>query len=465
MMKSTTAWWFAFYAMLWLALACNNNKPAVRQLPANKVVATALVEDFESDIKAGYKPGTVNLKSGTWFLEDALIATSEKDAKAARQSVRLRNKGVLRMNFDVDGVSKVAVKQAAYQRNKPSGWKLLMSIDGGHTYTQIGADMLTGGHQLQPVTFIINHKGRARFQIVKTSGSNNRINIDDFAIYPFNENASVTADDASPLSDTPVIGDNSNLLLGNPSNATASTQNHDNYLLINSYYTLSYNRSRGGPNWVSWYVGDEWLGDIRRLNDFRPDAALPRGWYHVKHTSYQGSGFERGHNCPSADRSNSLKANSATFLMTNMIPQAPANNQHTWGNLEAYERLLVNKGNEVYVIMGSYGSGGYGTRGYLTTIDSGRIVVPAYIWKVVVVLPDGNNDLRRIDATTRVIAVITPNNNSVKPNWTNYLCTVRDIEKATGYNLLSKLPKTVQDAIETRKDTGIDPDDGYIMRM
>jgi endonuclease G len=63
-----------------------------------------------------------------------------------------------------------------------------------------------------------------------------------------------------------------------------------------------------------------------------------------------------------------------------------------------------------------------------------------------------------------VIAVNTPNNNNINADWSKYICTVRDIEKATGYNLLSKLPQNVQDAIETRKDSGISPDDGYIIR-
>ncbi|CAM3655405.1 DNA/RNA non-specific endonuclease [Mucilaginibacter galii] len=457
-----------FIAVFWLT-ACDNNKESEQKSqPVNQQVSIQK-EDFEAGAKSAYNPGTVRFKTGVWYLEDALIAGSNKDAKEGSQSVRLRGKGMLRMDFDVAGISKVTVKQAAYQGKKSGGWQLKMSVDGGRTYTQAGADMVVQGHNLQTVSFIINHREAIRFAICKTAGGNNRINIDDFTIYGFDEHTATTnvqsKNTSAASTDTPVTGDNSNLLLGNPSNAATSTRTPDNYLMIRPYYTLSYNRGRGGPNWVSWYMGDEWLGRIKRVNDFRADDALPPGWYHVQNTSYQGSGFERGHNCPSADRSNSLKANSATFLMSNMIPQAPANNQVTWGNLEDYERMLVKNGNEVYVVMGSYGTGGYGTRGYRTTIDSGRITVPAYIWKVIVVLPDGNNDLRRVDATTRVIAVITPNNNGIKPNWTNYLCTVRDIEKATGYNLLSKLPKQVQDAIETRKDAGIDPNDGYLMRL
>ncbi|WP_345955697.1 DNA/RNA non-specific endonuclease [Mucilaginibacter sp. PAMB04168] len=447
--------------------ACNENKQPADQSAA--VAASSIInEDFEAGAKGSYSKAEVRLGKGAWLLDNALIATGSKDAKAGNQSVRIRNKGVLRMEFDANGASMVTIKHSAYQQNKASAWQLQMSVDGGHTYQQVGEDITSKEHRLQTASFTVNTKKQVRFQVVKISGGNNRINIDDFTIYPLGGKSSITtsADSTQSLgTDTPVAGDNSHLLLGNPSNAVNSVSLPNNYLIAKPYYTLSYNRDRGCPNWVSWYVGDEWLGSIKRVNDFRPDNTLPPNWYHVQSTSYIGSGFERGHNCPSADRTNSLKANSATFLMTNMIPQAPANNQHTWGNLESYERHLVNQGNEVYVIMGNYGKGGYGTRGFKTTIDSGRITVPAYIWKVVLVLPNGNNDLRRVTASTRVIAVITPNNNAVNANWTNYLCTVRDIEKATGYDLLSKLPKGVQDAIETRKDAGIDPEDGYIIRL
>lgn len=44
-----------------------------------------------------------------------------------------------------------------------------------------------------------------------------------------------------------------------------------------------------------------------------------------------------------------------------------------------------------------------------------------------------------------------PNVNGIKnADWQTYRVTVRDIEKATGYNLLSALPQNVQDALETR---------------
>lgn len=248
--------------------------------------------------------------------------------------------------------------------------------------------------------------------------------------------------------------DQEHLQLGNPSGATTEESNANNYLMLKPQYALSYSRDRGTPNWVSWHVSRDWLGTAERQDNFRPDPALPEGWYQVSAGSYKGSGFDRGHNTPSADRTSSEEDNAATFLMTNMIPQAPENNQQTWANLEEYTRELVEQGMEVYVVMGSYGKGGTGSSGHAATIDNGNVTVPARIWKVLVVLPEGDSDLERINTSTRVIAIDTPNNNTVSANWSSYRTTVDAIESATGYDLLSAVPKQVQQVLESRQDQG-----------
>jgi endonuclease G len=229
----------------------------------------------------------------------------------------------------------------------------------------------------------------------------------------------------------------------------------DNYLVDQKYYTESYSAAKGEPNWVSWHLdATNTTGVQSRLNNFAGWSGIPTGWYRVESNSYSGSGFDRGHNCPSADRTSSDNANSSTFLMTNMIPQAPNNNQQTWANLENYLRSQVSLGFEVYIIMGSYGTGGTGSNGSANTINNGHVNVPANVWKVAVILPVGNNDLSRVTAATRVIAVNTPNINTINSDWTQYIVTIKDIEMATGYTLLSSLPTAVRTALETVKDPG-----------
>ena len=246
----------------------------------------------------------------------------------------------------------------------------------------------------------------------------------------------------------------SHLAMGNPSGATTDANNPTNYLLSKTQYAASYHRDKGKPNWVSWHLSSAWVGSTARQDNFAADATLPSTWFRATTSSYSGSGFDRGHNCPSADRTGSVADNSATFLMTNMMPQAANNNQRTWAGLENYCRTLVNAGNEVYIICGSYGSGGTGLNGFTTTIAGGKITVPSNCWKVVVVLPEGSADAGRVTTATRIIAINTPNNQTLATTWGSYRTTVDAIEAATGYDILSAVAGSVQSVVEARVDNG-----------
>ncbi|NVO83521.1 DNA/RNA non-specific endonuclease [Hymenobacter terrestris] len=259
---------------------------------------------------------------------------------------------------------------------------------------------------------------------------------------------------SSQVADAATATRDNNLALGNPSGATANSYYYWNYLVTKSQFSMSYHRDRGTPNWVSWHLSSAWLGSTPRQDNFASDNSLPSGWYRVTSSSYTGSGFDRGHNAPSADRTGSVADNSATFLMTNMMPQAPNNNQRAWANLENYCRTLVNAGNELYIVTGSYGKGATGSAGYKTTLDQGRVTVPARCWKVIVVLPVGTNDAARVTTSTRVIAIDTPNDNSISTTWSTYRTSVNAIEQATGYDLLSAVAASVQTTIEAKVDNG-----------
>ncbi|MEM6298536.1 MAG: DNA/RNA non-specific endonuclease [Bacteroidota bacterium] len=237
------------------------------------------------------------------------------------------------------------------------------------------------------------------------------------------------------------------LLLGNPSNAN---NDPDNYLLKKDEFVVSYNRSRGTANWVSWHLSQAWNGNAERRDDFRQDPDLPEDWFRAGANDYRGSGFDRGHLCPSADRDATQAENSATFVMTNIIPQAPENNREVWRELEEYCRARMNQGNELYIIAGVYGHGGTGNNGGRTLYLADRnIFVPAQTWKVVLILPEGTDDLSRINANTEVIAVDMPNAQSVRDtDWEDYRVSVDAIEAATGYDFFDLLPDVVEQELE-----------------
>ncbi len=237
------------------------------------------------------------------------------------------------------------------------------------------------------------------------------------------------------------------LTMGNPSYAVTLTSSPTNYKMEKPQYVLSYHRDKGTANWVAWHLNASWIGSTARQDDFRADATLPAGWYQVGSTSYSGSGYDRGHMCPSADRTKNVADNSATFLMTNMVPQAPNNNQGPWASMENYLRTLVTAGKELYIY-----SGGYGSQG---TINSGHVNVPTNTWKIVVVLDEGTNDLGRVTTTTRVIAVNMPNSDALisrTADWKTFRVSVDAIEAATGYDFLGKVSPAIQTTIESVVD-------------
>lgn len=260
--------------------------------------------------------------------------------------------------------------------------------------------------------------------------------------------ASITAEPPLATPAPPRPDARLNLALGNPSGATASTRRPNNFLMEKEQYALSYNRQLKIPNWVSWHVDRDDLGDEDR-GQFAPDTSLPPGWPQVRPTDYRFSVFrrDRGHMCPSGDRTATREDNDATFLMTNMIPQAPDNNQGPWAKLEIYCRERVRAGNEMYIIAGGDGS--------LGQITPANIRIPARTWKVIVELPEGDDDLSRIDENTRVIAVDMPNSQGIRNRpWREFLTTTDAIERATGYDFLSNVPRNVQRVLESRVDSG-----------
>ena len=175
---------------------------------------------------------------------------------------------------------------------------------------------------------------------------------------------------------------------------------------------ISYSRDLGRPNWVSWHLTDEWVGSLTRVDTFRPDPEVPPTWYRVLASDFFASGFDRGHMTPNADRDKetSIPINQATFLMSNMVAQAPDNNQGPWADLEGYLRTLL-PADELYIVSGPAGTGGTGSNGgTTTTIANGHVTVPASTWKCALVLPKASgDDVARVTASTRTICVIMPN--------------------------------------------------------
>jgi DNA/RNA non-specific endonuclease len=119
---------------------------------------------------------------------------------------------------------------------------------------------------------------------------------------------------------------NRNVRFGLPAPAS---KDRDAYLIERPQYVLSYNAKSHTPNWVCWRLAADDIGKAAR-GPFSPDPLLPGNIAKVTSHVYDASGFDRGHMCPAQDRSSTQADMDATFYTSNIVPQAPNNNQRAW---------------------------------------------------------------------------------------------------------------------------------------
>lgn len=217
-------------------------------------------------------------------------------------------------------------------------------------------------------------------------------------------------------------------------------------IISREQYVISYNKERRSANWVAWKVDASNLGSANRTNKFEQDQDLQQYLNQIPNVApavtpedYRGSCFDRGHQAPSADRTNSTENNQSTFVMSNMLPQTPYLNRYLWEQLERYTRQLVAEGKTVYVITGPVYDQDFGAIG-----PKNDIPVPSKLFKIVIV-KEGQQ--------RRAFAVLMPNvlksgapptnkdelcNDSTSPGttltteWRRYKSTLTEIKKITG---------------------------------
>ena len=83
------------------------------------------------------------------------------------------------------------------------------------------------------------------------------------------------------------------------------------------------------------------------------------------------------------------------------------------------------------------------------------MVVPDETFKVIVVLDAVGQGPADVTASTRVIAVLMPNENSeisIDADWHMFRVSVDMIEALTGYDFLSDVDPAVQAVVESRVD-------------
>ncbi len=238
-----------------------------------------------------------------------------------------------------------------------------------------------------------------------------------------------------------------NTEFGIPSDGNAS----DDFIITRDQYTISYNQNRNTPNWVSYEFDITHFGtSVDRCDCFTHDPALPASFTHLTTADYTGAGafagygIDRGHMARSFDFTSGSLDNARSYYLSNIIPQAAAVNQGPWKILEdSLGNLARFDGKEVYIIDGVAGNKG-------TVKDEGKIVMPAQVWKVAIVVPRdrGLAGITSFNDIDDVIAVIMPNDPTVNGDWQTYKTSVDEVERISGYDLLALLPDKLEQSVE-----------------
>ena len=238
--------------------------------------------------------------------------------------------------------------------------------------------------------------------------------------------------------------------LGNPSNASADTNNHNHYLVQRTVEALDYSDNLGEPVWASWDLTAGDVGSATRSTSYYMDTNLPPNFTRLTTDDYNGVGnidFNRGHLCPSEDRTDTSADNKLVFFMSNIMPQSGPNNQGVWNNLESDCRTFASAGNELLILCGP---SGFGTK----KIPSGKAYIGSNVWKIAVIVPTNSGTaLSRLSVTNRVIAVSIPNvTNGLSSSWQTYLTSARQIELDTGFMFFTAVPANIAAVFRAKVD-------------
>jgi endonuclease G len=211
---------------------------------------------------------------------------------------------------------------------------------------------------------------------------------------------------------------------------------HPVIVLTNIGYLSGYCEAHRNPAWVGFSLNSITVGSTaKRPPKFFTDN---RTASRVAHEDYTNSGYDRGHMAPNyaiATRYGN-EAQRETFLLSNITPQAPNLNRIWWRLLEEKEANdFAMRLERVWVLTGPVFSGEVKKL-------RGGVDVPAACYRIILDEENGQ---------PRVLAFIAPQTVTGHEPLTQFLTSVREIERQTGLDFYPELPREVQDRMESAK--------------
>lgn len=202
-------------------------------------------------------------------------------------------------------------------------------------------------------------------------------------------------------------------------------------LIEKTAYIVSYNKETKIPNWVAWHLtANHTDGPIRRMSNFYEEegVACPRATLE----DYRGSGWSRGHMCPAGDNKWNETAMYESFSLVNVCPQNASLNSGVWNSIEIDCRRWANKFGSVYIVCGPL----FYNKKH-ETIGENKVAVPEAFYKVILCL----------QGKPKAIGFVVKNNAGTKKK-DQYVNTVDEVERITGYDFFPSLPDSIEEKVE-----------------
>ena len=212
---------------------------------------------------------------------------------------------------------------------------------------------------------------------------------------------------------------------------------------------------------------------VSRHDSFKEDPEIPSA-YRSKLSDYSGSGYARGHLCPSADRRASDDQQALTYYLSNMQPQWQKHNEAQWANLEGDVRKWAARCDTLYVVKaatidditlnnvtesGVYSTTYNGTY-YSDLKCNGRLLVAKYYYMALLAFNKSTNTYQAIGIWTKHYnAGTTGASGSGSYDWpiinkenAQYI-SIDELEKRTGIDFFCNLPDDIEDQVEASFNT------------
>lgn len=190
--------------------------------------------------------------------------------------------------------------------------------------------------------------------------------------YSFTQRGSSQSDTAKILA-SDILGDWMEL----PQTNVPGIYYYTHPMSVGGYKTRNYSYGWDPDNlvalWVAYPLNASTIGSGYRTNEWGLDPKVPRKYQPVLYWAFSGY-YNRGHQCPSADRL-TYEYNVSTFYGVNMTPQKSSLNTKAWGTLEGMVRNWARKFDTLYVVTGCTVEGStkkaYDNEGKAVTVPTG----------------------------------------------------------------------------------------------